>query len=225
MKVKSQSEVAQSCPTLSDPMDCSLPGSSFHRIFQARVLEWGANTWCEKLTHLKRSWCWERLRAGGEGDDRGWDGWMASLTQWTWVWVNSGSWWWTGRPGVLRSMGSQRVRQDWVTELNWMNVHLPLRVTFLGGRGTPLGLQDFSSPIKYWTQATSVKALSPNHWTTRKLPLELLLKLEAKMKRLSLLYPNRKTEPTLDIPNKKIWKASLEKEMEGWKKWKGDEAI
>ena len=60
------------------------------------------------------------LGAGGEGDDRGWDGWMASLTRWTWVSVNSGSWWWTGRPGVLRFMGSQRVRHDWTTELNWM---------------------------------------------------------------------------------------------------------
>ena len=59
------------------------------------------------------------LGAGGEGDDRGWDGWMASLTQWTWVWVNSGSWWWTGRPGVLRFMGLQRVRHDLATELNW----------------------------------------------------------------------------------------------------------
>ena len=74
-------------------------------------------TSCEQLTHLKRPWCWERLRAG-EGDDRGWDGWMASLTQWTWVWVDSGSWWWTGRPGVLQFMGSQRVGHDWVTELN-----------------------------------------------------------------------------------------------------------
>ena len=74
---------------------------------------------CEELTHLKRPWCWERLKAGGEGDDRGWDGWMASPTQRTWVWVNSGSWWWTGRPGVLQSMGSQRVGHDWVTELNW----------------------------------------------------------------------------------------------------------
>ena len=61
---------------------------------------------------------WERLRAGGEGDDRGWDGWMASPTQWTWVWVDSRSWWWTGRPGVLQSMRSQRVGHDWVTELN-----------------------------------------------------------------------------------------------------------
>ena len=62
---------------------------------------------------------WERLKVGGEGDDRGWDGWMASLTQLTWVWVNSGSWWWTGRPGMLQSLGSQRVRHDSVTELNW----------------------------------------------------------------------------------------------------------
>ena len=75
-------------------------------------------TWCEALTHLKRPWCWERLRAGGEGDNRGWDGWMASPTQWTWVWVGSRSWCWTGRPVVLQLMGSQRIRHDWVTELN-----------------------------------------------------------------------------------------------------------
>ena len=75
-------------------------------------------TWCEELTHLKRPWCWERLKAGGEGDDRGWNGWMASLTQWTWVWVDSGSLWWTGRPGVLQFMGSQGVGHDWATELN-----------------------------------------------------------------------------------------------------------
>ena len=74
---------------------------------------------CRELTHWKRPWCWDRLRAGGEGDDRGWGSWMASLTQWTWVWVDSRSWWRTGRPGVLRFMGSQRVRHDWVTKLNW----------------------------------------------------------------------------------------------------------
>ena len=79
-------------------------------------------TWCEELTHWKRLWCWERLRAGGEGDGGGWDGWMASRTQWIWVWVDSGSWWWTGRPGVLRFMGLQRVRHDWATELNWTDV-------------------------------------------------------------------------------------------------------
>ena len=66
---------------------------------------------------LKRPWCWERLKAGREGDDRGWDGWMALLTQWAWVWINSRSWWWTGRPGVLQSMGSQRVGHDWAAEL------------------------------------------------------------------------------------------------------------
>ena len=62
------------------------------------------------------------MGAGGERDDRGWDGWMSSPTRWTWVWVDSRSWWWTGRPDVLRFMGSQRVRHDWVTELNWENL-------------------------------------------------------------------------------------------------------
>ena len=80
-------------------------------------------TSCEKLTHWKRPWCWEGLGAGGEGGDRGWDGWMASLTRWAWVWVNSRSWWWTGRPGVLWFMGSQRVRHDWETELNWTKLN------------------------------------------------------------------------------------------------------
>ena len=77
--------------------------------------------WCEELTHLKRPWCWERLNAGGEGNDRGWDGWTISPTQLTWVWVDSGSWWWTGRPGMLQSMGSQRVRHNWSrsSRLNW----------------------------------------------------------------------------------------------------------
>ena len=75
-------------------------------------------TSCEELIHWKRLWCWEGLGSGGEGDDRGWDGWMASRIRSTWVWVNSGRWWWTGRPGVLRFMGSQRVGHDWATELN-----------------------------------------------------------------------------------------------------------
>ena len=69
-----------------------------------------------KLTHWKRPWCWERLKAGGEGDDRGWDGWMASPTWWTWVWASSSNWW-IGKPGVLQSMGLQRVGHDWATEL------------------------------------------------------------------------------------------------------------
>ena len=77
---------------------------------------------CEKLTHWKRLWFWEGLGAGEEGDDRGWDGWMASPTRWTWVWVNSGSWWWTGRPGVLQFMGLQRVGHDWATEWTELNL-------------------------------------------------------------------------------------------------------
>ena len=92
--------------------ECSLEGWCW---------SWSSNTlatWCEELTHWKRPWWWERLRARGEGDDRGWDGWMASLTQWTWVWVDSGSWWWTGMPGVLWFMGSQRVGHNRATELN-----------------------------------------------------------------------------------------------------------
>ena len=103
-------------------------------------------TWCEELTYLKRPWCWERLRAGGEGDDRGWDGWMASPTQWTWVWVHSRSWWWTGRPGVLCFMGSQRVRHDWVTELNY---------------STSLELQAFFTPTPPPHPTLPVLSLSP----------------------------------------------------------------
>ena len=78
---------------------------------------WNSNilaTWCEELTHLKRPWCWERLKAGGEGVNRGWDGWMASLTRWTWVWVSSGSWWWTGEPGPWG-----RKESDMTEWLNW----------------------------------------------------------------------------------------------------------
>ena len=107
---------------------CSLEGQMLNLKFQYFA------TWCKELTHWKRLWCWERLRAGGEGDNRGWDGWMASLIQWPWVWVNSGSWWWTGRPlGVddgqgdlacCRSWGSKELdvpeRQNW-TELNLLN--------------------------------------------------------------------------------------------------------
>ena len=78
---------------------------------------WNSNTlatWCEELTRWKRPWFWERLKAGGQGDNR-WDGWMASPTRWTWVWASSGSWWWTGKPGVLQSMGSQ----SWTRLSDW----------------------------------------------------------------------------------------------------------
>ena len=84
---------------------------------------WSCNnlaTWCEELTHWKRPWCWERLRAEGEGGDRRWDGWMASPTQWTWVWVNSGRYWWTEKPGI-QSMGSQSWSwlSNWTTTAKW----------------------------------------------------------------------------------------------------------
>ena len=104
---------------------------------------WKAECWRIDAFEL---WCWRRLLrvpwtarrsnqsilkeglgAGGEGDNRGWDGWMASPTRWTWVWVNSGSWWWTGRPGGLRFMGSQRVGHDWATELNWTEDSIPFQ--------------------------------------------------------------------------------------------------
>ena len=73
----------------------------------------------QRADSFEKTWCWERLKVGGEGDDRGWAGWMALLTRWTWVWASSRSWWWTGKPGVWQSMRSQRVRHDWVTDLNW----------------------------------------------------------------------------------------------------------
>ena len=81
------------------------------------------------MTHWKRPWCWERLKAGGEGDNRGWGGWMASPTQWTWVWANSRKWWLTGKPGMLQSLGWQRVRHNWTTEQQHLVGKLLLRST------------------------------------------------------------------------------------------------
>ena len=115
---------------LTVPWTAGYPTSPFWRrsalgfLWEEWCWNWNSSTLatsCEELTHWKRLWCWEGLETGGEGNDRGWDGWMASLTWWTWVWVNSGSWWWTGRPGVLRFMGLQRVGHDWATELNWIS--------------------------------------------------------------------------------------------------------
>ena len=93
------------------------PGCSLEGLMLKLKLQY-LTTWYEELTHLKRPWCWERLRAGGEGDDTGWDGWMASPTRWTSVWMNSRSWWWTRRPGVLQFIRLQGVGHDWATELN-----------------------------------------------------------------------------------------------------------
>ena len=158
---KKESEVTKSCSTLFNPMDCSLPGSSIHGIFQESILQptpvflpgesqgWGSlvgcRLWGRRVGHdwsdlaAAAAYCSGlpfpgeymiflgiylekhkfRLKAGGEGDNRGCDGWMASPTQWTCVRVNSGSWWWTGRPGMLQSMGPQRVGHNWATEMNW----------------------------------------------------------------------------------------------------------
>ena len=120
-------------------------------------------TSCKKLTHWKRPWCWEGLGAGGEGDNRGWDGWMASPTRWAWVWVNSRSWWWTGRSGVLRFMGSQRVKHDGVTSLSlftfmhWRRNWQPTPVFLPGesqGRGTLVGCRLWGRTELDMTEAT-----------------------------------------------------------------------
>ena len=120
--------------TLESPLDCTEiqlvhPKRNQSWIFIGRTditaetpILWPPNTknWLiRKYPDAGKDW-----KAGGEGDDRGWDGWMASLTQRTWVWVSSRSWWWTGRPGVLWVMGSQRVGHDWETELNWTELEL-----------------------------------------------------------------------------------------------------
>ena len=83
--------------------------------YHNHILITAPNLHPQELTSWKRPWCWERLKAGGEGDNRGWDGWMASLTWWAWLWASSGSWWWTGKSGVLQSMESQS--QTWLR--NW----------------------------------------------------------------------------------------------------------
>ena len=125
--------------TLESPLGCKEIQPVHPKGNQSWIFIWRTDvetntlaTWCEELTHLKRPWWWERLKAGGEGDDRGWDGWMASPTHWTWDWVNSWSSWWTGRPGVLQSMVSQRVGPDWVTELNWTVILILLLLSLCG---------------------------------------------------------------------------------------------
>ena len=87
---------------------------------------WEPKIWLQPVFSMQRTNSLEKtlmlgqIEAEGKGDNRGWDSWMASLTRWTWVWASSGSWWWTGKPGVLQPMGSQRFRHDWATELNWI---------------------------------------------------------------------------------------------------------
>ena len=128
--------------TLESPLDCKEIQPVHPKGDQSWVFIGGTDVeaetpvlWppdAESWTHLKRPWCWERLRAGGEGDDRAWDGWMASPTQWTWVWVDSGSWWWTGRPGVLPFMGSQSWTRlsDWTELIPWSVCYTMLCISF-----------------------------------------------------------------------------------------------
>ena len=116
-----------------DPTSPSQRRSDLGVLWKDWCWSWNSNTlatWCKQLTHLKRPWCWEKLKVGGKGDSRGWDGWMASLTQWTWVWVNSGSWWWTGRPGVLQSMGHKE--SDATEWLNWTAIYYNRKILFFG---------------------------------------------------------------------------------------------
>ena len=110
--------------TLENPLDCKEikpvnPKGNQPWNIHWKDWCWGSNTlatWCEKLTHWKRPWCWERSKAGGKGGDRGWDGWMASQILWTWAWASSGRCWRTGKPGVLQSLGWLRVGHDLATE-------------------------------------------------------------------------------------------------------------
>ena len=146
--------------TLESPLDCKEiqpvhPKGNQSWIFSGRTdaeaetpIFWPPDY--EELIHLKRPWCWERLRVGGKEDDRGWDGWMASPTQWTSVWVNSGSWWWSGRPGMLQYMGSQE--SDATEQLNWTELKarssIPklLRKTYFKYENTNRSLKDYTIP-------------------------------------------------------------------------------
>ena len=160
--------------TLERPLDCKETkpvhpkrNQSWIVIGKSDCWSWNSNalaTWCKELTHLKRPWCWESLKAGGEGDDRGWGGWMASPTRRTWIWVNSRSWWWTGRPGLLWSMGSQRVGHDWVTELKWKTLQMvtaAIKLKLTLGRKAMINLDSIlkSRDVTLPTKVRLVKAL------------------------------------------------------------------
>ena len=160
------------------------------------------------MTHWKRLWCWEGLGAGGEGDDRGWDGWMASPTRWTWVWVKSGSWWWTGRPGVLWFMGSQRVGHDWVTELNWnwLSMAWPLRLLRLQVKTKWTQEEELMlsliSNFKLWMISEGLITCRP----VLKVGVDFIFMVKASKNDLSLICLKvvlpRRTSVTLDWPPK-----------------------
>jgi len=145
-------ESRESLGLQGDQTSPSLRKSALNIHWKDWCWSWHSNTlaaWCKELTHWKRPWCWERLKAGGEGVDRWWDGWMASPTWWTWVWASSGAPWWIGKPGRLQSLGSQRVRHDWATELSYTAITVLLFEVFLfsylpgiSGRYTPCSLRE-----------------------------------------------------------------------------------
>ena len=117
----------ESLGLLGDPTSPSSRKSGLNIYWKNWCYSWNSNTlatWCKELTHWKRPWCCKRLKAGREGIGRGWDGWMASPTQWTWVWANSRSWWWIGRPDVLQSVGAKRVVYNWGTKLININENI-----------------------------------------------------------------------------------------------------
>ena len=149
--------------TLESPLDCKEiqpvhPKGDQSWVFTGRT-DAEAETPIVWSPHMK-SWLigtgWKGLGAGGEGDDRGWDGWMASLTRWTWVWVNSGNWWWTGRPGMFRFLGLQRVRHDWVAEVKWTENHLSIL--------TVIGLAKKCIQVKLFGQSNTKESAPGKQW-------------------------------------------------------------
>ena len=128
------------------------PGCSLEGL----MLKWKLQcltTWSEEWTHWKRPWCWERLKAGGEGDDRGWDGWMASPTWWTWVWVGCGSWWWIGRPWGAALHG---VMKGWAWLSDWTELNLPIYC-----KKTQMNIQiEQMHRTRYWERAQIFHAVS-----------------------------------------------------------------
>ena len=141
------------------------------------------------------------IGAGGEGVNRGWDGWMTSLTWWTWVWVNSGSWWWTGRPGVLRFMGSQRVGHDWVTELNWGHHRAPSWASWVIQQ-RPSGCFTHAGYIcQCYSLSSSHLLLPPPSSQVRPLCLHLC--------RLSIAFPNVFSKNQLYSGLYSLWNFSL----------------
>ena len=129
---------------------------------------WNSNTlatWCEELTHLKRLWCWEGLRAGGEGDNRGWDGWMASLIQWTRVWVDSRSWWRTGRPARCNAWGFKKL--DMTERLNWTELNHTVLITVALQYNLKTGRLIPPGPFFFLKTALAIRVFCVSIWIVK----------------------------------------------------------